>query len=399
MNNNNLNQKPKVGNTKRPRILEIESFLKSQYDIRINSVTQRIEAKAPESEDPFSPLDENNLYFALYEFGFTKFKDELKALLGSSRIARFDPLVDYFNGLPKWKPADPDYIAELAGYVKTDNQDWWELMFKKHLVRCVAQAVGKDGFNKQCLTLVGKQNDGKTRFLDFLTPPALSEYARKGFDFGKKEGLFSLVQNFLINLDELASFDKKDLNNEFKSVLSESSIRYTPKFSNFEATFRRRASFVATTNQMEFLTDETGNVRWIPFVINSINHDHGGKKGYSKLNINKIWAQAFALLNNDFEHQLTPLEISQQELANKKFFRVSDEMDLISRHLKPAQKTDINAEFKTATGIKEYLETKTSIRLYTNQIGKAMSSLGFERISGYDDNKVWLKGYYVSTIL
>lgn len=398
MNKSSLKLESKNSNGKRPRILEIESFLTSRYDLRINNVTQKVEARKPGSKDAFVQLEENNLYVDLYVYGFSKFKDELKALLGSSRIAKFDPFIYYFEGLPKWKSTDPDYITELAKYVQTDNPDWWEHMFKKHLVRCVAQAIGESGFNKQCLTLVGKQNDGKTRFLDFLIPPALSEYTRKGFDFGKKEGLFSLVQNFMINLDELASFEKKELNNEFKSVLSESSIRYTPKFANFETTFQRRASFVASTNQMEFLTDETGNVRWIPFVINSINHDHGGKKGYGKLNINKIWAQAYQLLKDGFIHQLTPLEIEQQEYINKRFMKISDEMDIISRHMKPSQKGNINAEFKTPTEIREFLKTRTCISLYTNQIGKAMSMLGYARISGYDSKRMWVKGYFIETI-
>src|SRR5690606_11930413 len=135
-----------------------------------------------------------------------------------------------------------------------------------------------------------------------------------------KEGLFSLTQNFLINLDELASFEKKELNNEFKSVLSESMVRYTPKFANQETTVLRRASFLASTNVMEFLTDETGNVRWVPFVVNSINHDFGGKNGYAaNVDINKVWAQAYSLLKSGFDHQLTPLEITQQEIYNKQF--------------------------------------------------------------------------------
>lgn len=388
--------KPPTG--KKPRILEIENFLKLRYELRINNVTQRIESRSPGSSDPFTQLDENNLIYELFEYGFTKFKEELKALLGSSRIERFDPFLAYFENLPKWKNSDPDYITTLAGYVKTENQEWWEHMFKKHLVRCAAQAIGESGFNKQCLTLVGKQNDGKTRFLDFLTPPALSEYTRKGFDFGKKEGLFSLVQNFIINLDELASFEKRELNNEFKSVLSESIVRYTPKFSNYETTFQRRASFVASTNQVEFLTDETGNVRWLPFIVTSINHDSGGPAGYSKLDINKIWSQAYTLLRTGFNHQLTAVEIEQQEIINKRFVKVSDEMDVISRYLKPSEKGAYNAEFMTSTQVKEYLATKTSIRLYSNQIGKAMASLGFNRISSYDQKKVWVKGYYVQTM-
>lgn len=396
MNNSHLTRS---ASGRKPRILEIEEFLNSRYELRINSVTQKIEHRLAGTSTHFGRIDENNLIYELYEHGFNKFKDELKALLGSSRIQRFDPFKHYFEGLPAWKETDPDYIEELASYVETENPDWWKHMFKMHLVRCVAQAIGESGFNKQCLTLVGKQNDGKTSFLDFLVPPALKEYARKGFDFGKKEGLIALVQNFIINLDELASFAKKELNNEFKSVLSESTIRYTPKFANYEATFQRRASFVASTNQREFLTDETGNVRWLPFIVNSINHDNGGPNGYTKLNINKVWAQAYFLLKSGFNHQLSKLEVEQQELVNKNFIKPTDEMDVISRHLKPSRKGDINAEFKSATQIAEYLNGKTSIRMNSIKVGVALHALKYEKVSDRNDNKMSVRGYYIQTLL
>ncbi len=382
-----------------PRIIRILNFLERRYQLRVNEVTQKIEGKAIKSREPYQEMNDNDLMFELYEFGFTKFKDEFKVLFNSSKIERYDPFIEYFDSLPTWKENDQDYIEELADYVSTEKQEWWKWMFKKHLVRMVGQATGHLSFNKHCLTLVGNQNDGKTSFWDFITPQALKQYQRKGFDFAKKDGLISLIQNFLINLDELASFEKKDLNNSFKSVISESEVRYRPLFANYETTIRRRASFVATTNKMEFLTDETGNVRWIPFVVRSVNHDFGGPKGYSRnIDINKVWSQAYALLKGGFNYHLTPEEIEQQEGINKQFQTVSDEMDVVLRFLKPSQKGCIDAEFLSSTEIGDYLRQKTSTRFYSAPLGKALTSLGFEKVTHYTPEKQSRKGYFVQKI-
>lgn len=391
-------ESPKEEKEEKAKINRILSFLQYRYDFRVNVVTDAIEWRKRKLEKDFSVCNINNLTYELLSARFTKVKEELNVIFACDNIiARYDPFVEYFTKLPKWQYSDPDYITLLASYVKTDHQEWWEYMFKKHLVRCVSQAIGGSGFNKQCLTLVGKQNDGKTRFFDFLAPVPLQKYAKKGFTFGSKEGLFSLTQNFLINLDELASFEKKDLNNEFKSVLSESIVRYTPKFANQETTVLRRASFIATTNQTEFLTDETGNVRWLPFIVRSINHDFGGSKGYAaNLDINKVWAQAYTLFIGGFDHQLTPLEIEQQEIYNKHFMRVSDEMDVLIRFLKPGNKDDKKSEFMTTTQIGEYLRINSTTRLYPNGLGRAIKAAGFINESRYDKDKGHtLKGYYV----
>jgi predicted P-loop ATPase len=383
---------------KKSKIDLVLEYLKKRYDLRVNTVTDTIEWRVKGSSDKYIVCNLNQLLYELLSYGFTKVKEELNVIFGCDNlVGRYDPFQEYFSNLPKWIPSDPDYIQALASYVSTDHQSWWEHMFKKHLVRCVSQSIGDSGFNKQCLTLVGKQNDGKTRFFDFLAPAPLKQYVKKGFTFGSKEGLFSLTQNFLINLDELASFEKKELNNEFKSVLSESMVRYTPKFANQETSVQRRASFVASTNQIEFLTDETGNVRWIPFVVHSIKHDFGGKKGYeANVDINKVWSQAYALLKNGFEHQLTPVEVEQQESYNKHFMRVSEEMDVLLRFLKPGKKGELCSEFMTPTQIKEYLYTQTSTRLYANNLGRALRASDFIVDSDYNKSKGYTaKGYYV----
>ncbi|MFD1142164.1 VapE domain-containing protein [Larkinella insperata] len=380
-----------------PIIYRIRHYLFAEYDYRVDVVSNQLERK-PKKVTEWELVNLCDVELELYECGLKGFKDALRALFGSKAIPRYDPFEVYFQSLPNWNLTQPDYIDILASYVKTEDSIWWKAMFKKWLVRCVGQAIGGAPFNKQCLTLVGKQNDGKTTFLDFLIPNALKNYAKKGFDFGSKEGKFSLVQNFMVNLDELASFDKKELNNEFKTVLSESIVKYRPLFQNVETAFQRRASFVASTNQFEFLTDETGNVRWLPFIVKEIQHDNGGSNGYmAQVNIDLVWSQAYALLKDSaFKQDMTNDETKTLELYNRKFLRTTTEMETISKFYEPAEKGEQGAEFYTAADIEENLRTKVTLKLYRNQIGKALQILGFNQVSTYNTQKKYTeKGYYI----
>lgn len=391
--NNSVNIK------KRTKFEELKIYLDKHFKIRVNSVTMELEWKKGNSKE-FEVMNINDLHYEFYKSGFSKFKEELNAIFGSSETTKFDPFEEYFNSLPTYNPnEEPDYIDELTEFIKTDDQEWFKRIFKKFLVQMVGQSLGKIEFNKHCLTLVGKQHDGKTTFLDWLVPTKLKKYIKKGFEFrGNKESKFSLVQNFLINLDELASFEKKELNNEFKSVLSESIVKYCPKYSNQEIAFRRRASFVASTNQFEFLTDETGNVRWLVFKVLNIIHDNGKENGYTqKVDIDNIWKQAYYLLHSkDFDCVLSKDEISQQEILNNRFVKTTDEMEYIIRHFeKPTDETINQAKFFTASEIVKALESK-GLRTNRNFVGRALTNLKYEISSKWNvERKFTEKGYYI----
>ncbi|MEI7584428.1 VapE domain-containing protein [Runella sp.] len=387
------------GKNKAWKIDEIEEFLSSNYEMRINIITNTIEKRPKGNIDPFEAINENDLKYALLKKGHSRFDTELKAILGSSIVPKYDPFKEYFEGLEKWDTSQPDYIQQLTTFIKTDDQKWFELMFKKMLVRVVFQALGSDQFNKHCFTFVGKQHDGKTSFFDYLVPPALKPYYKKGYDFhGGRQSKFSLVQNFLVNLDELAQFDKKDLNNEFKATLSESTVKYAPLFSGTEVPFPRRASFVASTNQYEFLTDETGSVRWIIFNVLNINHDNGGKNGYCQMDINKVWAQAYTLLREGYKCELTHDEISQTELLNRRFIRVTAEMELITRYFKSSPKDSVQSYFHTPTTLEKNFREK-GFKVTHIQLGKALKMLGFQQEQKYNvELRYQERGYYLQEI-
>lgn len=381
------------------KMANIQAFIFDRYDIRHNVVSGQYEARKKGSKEPFELMSEEELKYQLFDAGYTGFKEHF-AVLMAAKVPDFDPIVEYFETLPKYDPdKDPDHIDFLSNFVLTDDDTYFKQIFRKILVWIAAQALLRVPFNKYCLTFVGEQNDGKTSFLNFLIPEKLNEYYKTEFNFENKDGLISLIQNFLINLDELAGYEKRDIDSKFKTVLSLSGVKFRGLYDKKETLYRRRASFVGCTNKYEFLTDETGNVRWFVFQVKKILHDNGGKNGYNKLiNMDNVWGQVYHLLQTGFDLNFTPEELEKQKDRNVGFLSSYDEINYVRMYVAPVlNKEDPDAEFLSATQIAERLRTFTANpKINTNSIGKALRSLGFKQESKRIEKYPFpIKGYLV----
>jgi predicted P-loop ATPase len=377
------------------KFIKIREYLRNKYDFRLNIVSVNIEYKTKGAKD-WKGLNENDLICELLEKGLNGVEKPFLSLLASSFVPRYDPIKEYFETLPAWEESEGDHIRKLAGFVKAKDQPWFELQFKKMLVRAIACAVGQAPFNKQCFTLVGKQNDGKTSWLRFLCPPTLSDYIKENLDIQSKDGRFALCQNLFVNLDELATFSKTDIN-QIKNFFTISTVKERLPYDKKPNVFNRRASFLASTNSSEFLTDETGNVRWIVFEIDGILHNNGGPNGYNaQVDINQVWAQAYALFKSGFVYQLTDAELVKSEDNNRNFQVITAEMELIQLHYVPG---DENDTFLMTTQIAEELLMVTKQSLNLRNVGKALKKLGFQQRQKFIKEKGYqIKGYFLKRI-
>lgn len=359
-----------------PKIEQVKRYLEARYKFRYNTVKNAVEF-ADKKGGEWGEVDErtaNKLEAELLFANFTGIQRILHVYLSNAEL--YDPIRAYLDTLPDWD-GQTDHIETLANFVKVDQsrRTWFNWMLKKHLVRIVACATAQIAFNKHCFALVGGQNNGKTSYLRYFCPPAWKEYYTEDIDFENKDGLITLARNIFINLDELHNLSRQDIN-KVKSFITKDSIKARLPFDRRETKLKRNASFFASTNNPEFLTDETGNVRWLVFEIQGINHDNGGQNGYCQVDINLVWAQAYTLLKQGFYCQLTREEIEKSEAHNQAHTKRPIEYDLILKHY---DFTEDKADFKTPSEILTYLESKTTQRLNAINVGKAMKMLRRER--------------------
>jgi predicted P-loop ATPase len=374
-----------------PKIIKIKNYLMERYKLRYNTVSNEFEARK-DGKSSYEVLNENNLIVALLEQGLAGVESPLIALLKSDFVQKYDPIFDYCENLPKWTPNEPDYITELANYVKAHDQHWFNSQFKKMMVRMLACGLGRIAFNKQCFTLVGGQNAGKSSFIRFLCPKGLGKYITDDIDFQNKDGRISLCTNLIINLDELGGMPRKEIN-LVKKFMTIDTVKARLPYDRTDTFLKRTASFFASTNDDEFLTDTTGNVRWLVFPIKTILHDNGGKNGYTKnIDIEKVYSQAYYLLNDkNFKYLVDKSELEQSEVNNKQHMVTTIEQDIIQEYLEPSDKE--NGEFGTGGMLFSKISGLVTINLNSRNFGRALRVLDFVEVSYREDGKV-KKGYW-----
>ncbi|WP_276978878.1 VapE domain-containing protein [Flavobacterium filum] len=367
-----------------PQIIKIEKFITTNYEIRIDIVMNVLESRKKNSNDNFEKDEqfENNLIVDLLRAGYKSVNQTVRSLLASNFVPKYHPIKEYFKTLKKWDGIDR--IVELCNCLDCDLNERQALNtnFKKHLIRCVASVFVPKYFNKHCFVLIGtKQSMGKTSFIRYLMPKVLERYITDAVgDWKDKDANIALGSNFIINLDELANLDKNETNS-LKATLSRNSIKVRRPYDRIESEIPRLANFFGSTNDLQFLTDLTGNVRWVCFRIYGINFK------YNKIDINQLWAQAFHEFKNEFQYELTKDELKENDIRNELFMIANEEVETIQKFFIPGKKDVENIElgglpkFAQSSELRKIINNKSYNFRSEKKFGQALVKLGFSKSS------------------
>lgn len=344
---------------------------------RFNTLALDVESRSVNVEGEWKSCNENSLWVDIQKKGIKIGQSGLKAILKSEFVPQYNPLQHYFDNLPKWD-CQTDFISQYAKYVKlasSEDKNQYLYHFKKWCVRTVKCALIEGYFNKQAFVLTddGKgQNIGKSTWCRNLCPPSLSKYIAEDISNNDKDTRILICKNFLINMDELAALSKKEIN-QLKSLFSKDQINDRLPYDSKNTIIPRVASFIGSTNMSTFLHDETGSVRWLCFVIESIDWNYK-----SSFNMDMLWSQAFSLSKDkNFIAELTREDIIENERRNDKFQFLTPERESLNAYFEPSN--DSEGTFLTATQITTYLKSHTGINLNNIQIGKALKACGYNR--------------------
>jgi hypothetical protein len=259
---------------------------------------------------------------------------------------------------------------------KTDA--YWRQCFKKWFVAMVASWMNDEVVNHQVLVLIGKQGIFKTTWLEHLIPPHLRAYACKlanSNDLNKDERL-RIAEFGLISLDEIDSMNNRELN-QLKSVITATDVNERAAYAYTKERRVRLASFCASGNRRDFLTDITGNRRWLPFEVESIQNPFNTILPYERM-----YAQAWALAQDPlFSYWFDLDEIEVLEQHNQHFRDESNEEQLLPILFDvPAEG---RGEFMTTAQISERLVTYGNIKkpMALSRLGMVLGTAGFRAVT------------------
>ena len=380
----NKDNKPKAKN----KWELVISYINEKWDLRNNVISDLIEWREKGNSE-YLQCNINDLYCSLQMDGYRFSLNDIKAIVKSSLVTTYNPFNEYFDNLLPWKPGDPDYIGQIQNYVVTKDRSRFEVQLYKMLIRSIACSLCDDVFNKHIFVLISQQNDGKSTFLRWLCPEKLKDYYTENINFADKDSHIAQTENFIINIDELATINRADVN-KLKAFISKVDDKSRRAYDAREVRRIRRANYLGSTNNHEFLTDPTGNVRWICFEVDKIDFNY--KKA---IDIDKVWAQAYYLFKTGSNYQLTREELVENEKNNGLYMSQTTEMDIIQDWFVPGTKEDSDM-FCTPSNLQIIIKATLNVPVKSENIGRALTYFGFKREQRFfKENGYQRKGYYL----
>ena len=296
-------------------------------------------------------------------------------IIESDFYPEYHQLKEYLESLPAWDGVT-DYIDQLASTVHVTGctQEMHNRFFKKWMVAMVAAWLDDSTTNHEILTYIGEQGKYKTSFMTHLLPPELDKYfAIKHFNHSmSKDDRLALTELALIDLEELDNM-RPEAVNLLKAITTDPAINLRPVWERYALRRQHIASFCGTGNNPRFLTDLSGNRRWLPFMVESIDSPWERTTDYDG-----IYAQAYALWQQGFRYWFDDEENAELEQHNRQFEEPNIEEELILTYLRQPY-GDEAGEFLTATRIIELIGMYVKCPLSPKRVAFAMNRLGYRQ--------------------
>ena len=381
---------PKAVSDKQATVAQIEAFLAERVQLRRNVVTGFVEVRENHSFRQFTDDDRNSLWRALSkELGVRVVRQDISAVVKSDFSPRYHPFEDYINRLQPWDGVT-DHIGRLASSVTVKgDQEYFARCFKKWLVAFIAAIFDPEEVNHEILVFIGRQGSYKSTWFHYLLPPELRQYflpklmSSAGIT---KDDLFKIAQSGLVCLEEIDHMKQRDLN-QLKAITTMRTINERRSYGEFNEFHRHIASFCATGNNRFFLTDPTGNRRFLTFEVESIVPPQTYDYGYEG-----VYAQAYALWRQGFRYWFNDEENAEINRRNTDFEAPNKEWELINKYYRRPLAGE-ECKFLTATDILEHINASVKERLSVIRVGNALLSMGYERTRAGN-----LRGYRVVEI-
>ena len=315
---------------------------------------------------------ENTLWIDMQRAGLNTDMQTLHAYLTSNYVKEFHPVKHYLESLPEWD--GHDHIADLLRMVhcRDCSPEDFDFYVRRWLVAMVAATLDDNVVNHQIFVLLGPQGTYKTSFMNNLLPPELRQYfcMKTNSQRMTKDDAFALAENILIDMEEVDSMGRQEVN-QLKAMASQPFVKDRPAYGRSKVRLPHMASFCATGNNMQFLTDETGNRRWLVFEV-----DHIDNPWTTTINYPGVYSQIRHLLDTGFRYWFETDEIARLNTRNRTYETPNLARELIStRYRKPGENE--KPVYLTASDI--VARFGGQVRLSAVQVGKALQDMDIEQ--------------------
>ena len=316
----------KEGKELSDNIMSMIGFLCRKYDFRYNSVMKCTEYRPKEKDYwGYQPVDARVQKRMTLEVQLANIRVSIKDVrnyLESDLLSTYNPVENFlFNCEGKWD--GKDHIRALARTVPTDNpywEDWFYTWFLAMVDQWRTYSHRKYG-NSVAPLLISKQGYNKSTFCRSLVPPELQWGYNDNLVLSeKRQVLQAMCQSLVINLDEFNQISPQVQQGFLKNIIQLPSVKIKPPYGSHVQEFPRMASFIATSNMEDILSDPSGNRRFLGVELT------GPINVSQRPNYEQLYAQALSALRAG-EKTYFDAEQTRQIMANNRKFEVLSPVD------------------------------------------------------------------------
>ncbi len=354
-------------NSIRENIVNMMQLLESRYDFRYNTVMKFVEYMPKEKGwygfQPVDPRVQKRMTLEVQLADIRVSIKDVRNFLESDYIKNYNPIDEYlFQCYDKWD--GKDHIRALARTVPTANPHWAD-WFYTWFLGMVDQWRGyshRQYGNSVAPLLISKQGYNKSTFCRRLLPPELQWGYSDNLILSEKRQVYQAMAQFMvINLDEFNQISPQVQQGFLKNLIQLPTLKYKPPYGSHVMEFPRLASFIATSNMKDILSDPSGNRRFIGVELT------GPIDVSVRPNYQQLFAQALSALNNGEKSYFDAQQVKLIIKSNSQFEIIQpiDQYFLLYFELVENEK---EGDYLTAAEIFDYLKKQIGSSLKVNSL-------------------------------
>lgn len=224
---------------------------------------------------PWDNEDDANLLAYLENHYTLSNKDKImNALTRTAGRHRFNPVKDVLEDVyDKWKEAGSPtgYIAKLLPkYLGVEDSEYTQAVMRIFMLGAISRIYNPGCKYDYTVIFVGDQGAGKSTFLRFL---AMSNvWFSDNFNTVESDKASEKLRGmWIVEMAELLATKRAKDVEAIKSFLTSTEDNFRPPFERRTEQRKRMCVFAGTTNNESFLTDRTGNRRFLPIRVSKGN--------------------------------------------------------------------------------------------------------------------------------
>ena len=364
----------KATNWSQTMTLQLKKYLEEHFIFRYNSLTGATEFRRKNDTGCFHAINDREMNGFIVDArleGIPCWRSDIPTLVLSSKVEAYNPFHLYVQELPEWDGVDR--VTSLL--LRVSDNELWLKGGRCWLRAMLSQWSGEKRLHANVLTPIlisGKQGLSKSTFCQLLMPDSLRGYFLDNLNLAASTSPErKLVKNGLINLDEFDKI-KEGQQATLKNLLQMTNV---PVFHGKRLGWEnepRLASFIATTNSYQILTDPSGSRRFLCVeVLKPISEQ--------PLEHKQIYAQLSAELASGEPDYLNREEEKLLQMQNKAYYRQSLLEDVFYNCFRRPQDSE-NGIWLTAAEIYKVLHHFNSAALKdvsARQLSLRLSAMGF----------------------